>query len=97
MRLIGAREFDAVGVLHVRPHFEHVHAAVAVERHADRILDVGIGQHRLDLEAVRQQEQLLLLLGREPHDGRARQKVGARIGIAAARGLSAGRRAVCGA
>ena len=50
-----------VGVLHVAAQLEHEHAAVAVEGDLRRLLDVRIGQHRLELEAGRQPEPLLPL------------------------------------
>ena len=40
-----------VGVLHVAAQLEHEHPAVAVEGDLRGLLDVGIGEHRLQLEA----------------------------------------------
>ena len=54
-----------VGVLHVAAQLQHEHPAVAVEGDLRRLLDVRVGQHRLDLEAGRQPEALLLLFGRQ--------------------------------
>ena len=66
-----------VGVLHVRAHLEHVHPAVAVEGHADGVLDERIGEDWLDAEAGRQQEPFLLFFRRQPQHGRPWAEIGA--------------------
>ena len=66
----------AVGVLHVAAQLEHEHPAVAVEGDLRRLLDVGIGEHRLDLESGRQPELLLLLGRRQRNDRRLLREVG---------------------
>ena len=50
-----------IGVLHVAADLEHEHAAVAVEGDLRRLLDLRIGQHRLQLVAGRQQEPFLFV------------------------------------
>ena len=71
----------AVGIAHVGPHLEHVHAAVAVECDADRIFDQRVGEHRLDPESRRQLEVLLLVGGIEPLDRRLLAEIGAQIDL----------------
>ncbi len=59
----GVERPATIGILHVASDLEHEHPAVTVEGDLRRLLDVGIRQHRFELEAGRQPE-LPGLLGR---------------------------------
>ena len=75
---VGFARIRPVGVAHIRPHLDHVEAAVGIEVDGHGPLDGRIGQDELSFEARGQQEHLLLELGRLPHHWRAPQEVGAR-------------------
>ena len=89
----GVERSAAIGILHVAADLEHEHAAVAVEGDLRRLLDVGIRQHRFELEARRQPEPLRLLRRRQRLDRRLLRKVrfphrrAAAAGAAAAGGI----------
>ena len=99
MRPIGSSVAAAVGVLHVAAQLEDEHPAVAVEGNLRRLLDVRLGEHRLELEAGRQPEPLGLLLGGQRQHRRLLREVRLGHQLAAASsgsGRRAHRRALLG-